>query len=330
MPTTRLLLGLVVMLPIIGGWCSYDVSQRSFGQKNSPQGTRKPACGCYVCGLSYESFDHGDDGCAGILAEDDCPSALRQMPAESRAAFCERVRTVRKFSSFKDACPGLASVCESSSSEPSTKRDCEPPVPWQTASSNSRTECKDIQSPQVNINQGVVSLAFCGYAVWSYVGRASDGQVDNAFNQRYQSALTKWVKARIGSRICCDKFQEAIREGRTCDPRVDVDCDGKPNGSDSVWSSEVGALLPDINIFKRAEGAPFDPFPPGLDPDDPNFMPSHDKCDCKWELMKGTLTCSPDGKQSHIYQAKWRCPVTGDELFTRKEAPASAPCSKPN
>jgi hypothetical protein len=91
------------------------------------------------------------------------------------------------------------------------KKDCEPLPPWQNAASNSRTECKDIQSPQVSVNQGIVSLAFCGYTVWSYVGRGSDGQVDNAFNQQYQSALTKWVKARIGSRICCDKFQDAIQ-----------------------------------------------------------------------------------------------------------------------
>ena len=329
MPTKRLLLGLVVLLPIIGGGSSYDFSQRSFGQQISPQGTRKPACGCYVCGPGYELFDDRDKGCAGILAEGDCPSALSQMPEESRAAFCQRVRTVRKFSSFKEACPGLASVCESSSSEPSTKRDCEPPVPWQTASSYSGTGCKDIQSPQVSVNQGVVSLAFCGYAVWSYVGRASDGQIDNAFNQRYQSTLTKWVKTQIGTRICCDKFQEAIQGHRSCDPRVDVDCDGKPNASDSVWSSEVGASLPDINIFKRAGGAAFDPFPPGFDPDDPSFMPSQDKCDCKWELMKGTLNCSPDGTQPHVYQAKWRCPATANELSTRKEAPANAPCSRP-
>lgn len=327
MPTTRLLLGLVVLLPIIGGWSSYDVSPRSLERQNSPQGTHKPACGCYVCGSSYELFDDRDKVCAGILTEDACPSALRQMPAESRAAFCQRVRTVRKFSSFKDACPGLASVCESS--EPPAKRDCEPPIPWQNASSSSRTGCRDIQSPQVSVNQGVVSLAFCGYAVWSYVGRASDGQVDNAFNKKYQSILTKWVKAQIGSRICCDRFQEAIQGGRSCDPRVDVDCDGKPNGSDSVWSREAGAALPDINIFTRPEGAAFDHFPPGLDPDNPNFMPSHDKCDCKWELMKGTLTCSPDGKRPHVYQAKWRCPAAGNELFTRKEAPARAPCSKP-
>lgn len=259
MLTTRLLLALVVALPIIGGWFSPDISQRSFAQQDFPQSTRKP---------------------------------------------------------------------ESGSTEPPPKKDCEPPTPWQNISSSFNPQCNDIQRPQVAINQGLVTLSFCGYVVWSFIGRTSDGQVDNAFNEQYRSALTRWVQSQVGSRICCDKFQEAIRKRQPCDPRVDVDCDGKQNGSDSVWSSKMGAPLPDINIFKKAEGSRIDRFPSGFDPDDQKFMPIQDKCDCKWELMWGTLTCSPDGKQTHSYQARWRCPSTGKEEFTRKEAPASAPCSK--
>jgi hypothetical protein len=212
---------------------------------------------------------------------------------------------------------------------PPSQKICEQPVPWQSLSSSSETLCKDIRSPQVSVNQGVVTLSFCGYPVWSYFGQAANGQVDEAFNEVYKASLAKWVKSQVGSRICCDRFQDASRKGQTCNPRVDVDCDGKPNGSDSLWSTEVGALLPDINIFRKAEGALIDRFPPGLDPDDPNFMPAADKCDCKWELVEGTLTCSPDAKQPHVYQARWRCQSTGNELFTRKEARANAPCSKP-
>lgn len=222
----------------------------------------------------------------------------------------------------------LASFCEPGSSEPRQK-DCAPRTPWRNASSSSKTQCNDIQSAQVSANEGVVSLSICGYAVWSYVGRTSDGQVDDAFSKEYQSILAKWVRVQIGSRICCEKFQEAIQTGQPCDPRVDVDCDGKPNGSDSVWSNEVRAPLPDINIFRRSASAEIDQFPPGLDPDDPNFMPPDEQCVCKWELAKGTLTCSSDGKQPHVYQTRWKCPATGNEVITRKEAPASAPCSKP-
>ncbi len=323
MLTTRLLLALVVTLPIIGGLFLSDFSPGSFGQQGNPP------CGCYVCGSSYELFDDRAKDCAGILAQDACSVALGRKRPESHAAFCQKVRTVRKFSSFKDSCPGLASICESGSTEPPAKKDCEPPTPWQNfSSSTSETRCNDIQSPQVSINQGVVTLTFCGYGVWSFIGRTSDGQVDNAFNEQYRSALARSVQSQVGSRICCDKFEEAIRTRQPCDPRVDVDCDGKQNGADSVRSSEMGASLPDINIFRTAEGAPIDRFPRGFDPDDPNFMPPYQKCDCKWELVKGTLTCGPDGKQPHVYQARWRCPATGNELVTRKEAPANAPCSR--
>jgi hypothetical protein len=39
----------------------------------------------------------------------------------------------------------------------------------------------------------------------------------------------------------------------------------------------TGASLPDINIFKRSEGAPVDRFPPGLDPDDPKLHAAYEK-----------------------------------------------------
>jgi len=77
-------------------------------------------------------------------------------------------------------------------------------------------------------------------------------------------------------------------------------------------------------------------FPPGLDPDDPNFLPESTardskgvgECACKWELVKGTLTCSPDGKKDHVYVANWRCPATGKEVMTTKYAKASARCKE--
>jgi len=133
------------------------------------------------------------------------------------------------------------------------------------------------------------------------------------------------VQVRVGSEICCKQFRAAERSGTPCNPVADLDCDGIPNQTDVV--SESGASFPDINnLFSRPEGAPIDPFPPGLDPDDPEFFPPADKCDCKWELVKGTLNCSPDGKQRHFYQARWRCPSTGNERFTRKYATPTTPC----
>jgi hypothetical protein len=141
----------------------------------------------------------------------------------------------------------------------------------------------------------------------------------------YTRALKDWIQQRIGSKICCSAYREAAKTKSPCDPTIDFDCDGKPDETDVV--SVNGDVFPDINnLFSKPEGAPIDPFPPGLDPDDADFLPPQDKCDCKWELVKGSLNCSPDGQQRHYYEARWKCPSTGNERYTRKYAPATAPC----
>jgi hemoglobin len=83
------------------------------GQQKFQDSSRKPACGCYVCGklIAVEFPDKASD-CAGILAEDACVRRLSDIPKEERAGFCQKVKAGGKFNSFKDSCPGFASVCE--------------------------------------------------------------------------------------------------------------------------------------------------------------------------------------------------------------------------
>ena len=85
----------------------------NFVQQNYPPSSRKPACGCYVCGklISVEFPDKAED-CAGILAEDACASQLADMSKEKRDGFCQKVKAAGKFTSFKDSCPGYAAVCQ--------------------------------------------------------------------------------------------------------------------------------------------------------------------------------------------------------------------------
>jgi hypothetical protein len=115
-----------------------------------------------------------------------------------------------------------------------------------------------------------------------------------------------------------------------------MDCDGKSNFED-FYDVDFSILelptltFPDIgSLFGRPEGAPIDPFPEGLNPDDADFLPPQDKCDCKWELTRGTLTCSQDGIRPHVYGATWKCPSTGNIKQTSKSAPATEPCDPPN
>ena len=75
-----------------------------------PEGSRKPACGCYVCGkLIAVNFD--DKDCAGILAESACGGRMASLPNTQRESFCQKVKTQVRFTSFKDSCPVLAPHC---------------------------------------------------------------------------------------------------------------------------------------------------------------------------------------------------------------------------
>ena len=301
------------------------------------QQVRLPGCACFVCGelhvqagkrganLPFNYLSLENPNCeAGILAESACPDVLSTMPREKVDNFCRRIKEGLKFTSFKDSCPVLAKACEPDGPAPPPEKKCEKPTPWFDPSSSSG--CKDMQAPEIKVASGDATVRLCGVTIFSYVERNRSTMSDSA----YAAALQNFLKSRIGSKVCCDKFWEAWKIGTGCLPPGDLDCDGIPNDRDSVaLNPSMPDALPDINIFRTPEGAPIDPFPEGLDPDDPNFFPPVEKCDCKWEMLKGTLTCSPDGKQKHVYQARWRCPSTGNEIFTRKEAAATAPCKTP-
>lgn len=273
-------------------------------------------CGCF-CGfeppyppvppVGYVIFN--SQPCTGILSADACRTELSNLPAAQLASVCDKVKASKNFKSFKQSCPVFAAFCP----EEKKSTDCEQPTPW---FGPPPAGCKDVQTPVVAISGNTVSLTVCGFPVFSQ-------PIQDELNRRAaMEVLKSGLKERIGSKVCCDKFREAAKSGQPCQPEVDIDCDGTADHRDVD-----SAGFPVINrIFTRAPGATIDPFPPGLDPDDTEFFPPQDKCDCKWQLVKGTLNCSPDKKQPHNYQARWRCPSTGNERFTRKEAPATAAC----
>ncbi len=212
-------------------------------------------------------------------------------------------------------------TCLGDDKKPESK--CEKPAPWFGEPSK---DCTDIQAPAVAVNAGAVTVSICGYPVFRH---APKGFTLPFELEAFRRVVAEAVQRSAGSKICCSKLRDAARTGMPCYPAVDIDCDGIPNATDVDTTTATGAAVPDIDIFTSPTGAPVDPFPAGLDPDDKEFFPPADLCDCKWELTKGTLNCSPDGKQPHFYQARWRCPSTGNERFTRKEAPPTAACTPP-
>lgn len=209
--------------------------------------------------------------------------------------------------------------------EPKRNEKCPPSVPWLDNSS----ACTERRPPWVAKRGNEIVVSICGHEVFR--GRLSDS--DRLLVEAYRSAVEGEIKAQAGSTFCCDTFRRSIASGVPCDPSKDLDCDGVPNQSDRYRSGE--AYYPDITVFTRAPGAKIDRFPTGLNPDDPDFLPNRaaresrnvGECPCKWELTKGELKCSRDGRERHVYLATWKCPVTGAEVITTKSVPASVPCS---
>jgi hypothetical protein len=265
--------------------------------------------------MGTKSICVGNCGGSGSVSLD---SGLAGLPASVSAGLRAKVD---KHQADAAAGNGSRLTCLADDVKPPSEKKCDKPVPWFDGSSG----CTDVQAPVVAINNGAATVSICGYPV--FVGTPPTIDQDLIIASLERDKIRDFLQQRLGSRICCTKLREAARSGKPCYPAVDIDCDGKPNQADTITAGPM--RYPDINAPFTKGAGPFDPFPPGLNPDDADFLPPQDKCDCKWELMKGTLNCSPDGKQNHFYQARWRCPSTGNERFTRKEAPPSAPCSKP-
>jgi hypothetical protein len=313
MKPVTLILTLVLAIFVVGGLGSTPSS----GQQQ--ESNRKPACGCYVCGLLLAvNFPNKDKNCVGILATDACPQEIAKMPAETRRAFCKEIKAKSKDGSL-DGCLILRHACETG--EDPLPEKCEPPrAPWLGPSS----DCKDVQTWQIEQRGSSVSVSMCGQTIFTNPNIGTDPM----FSTAYKTALRDQLRQTIGEKICCDKFRQATSTGTPCDPRKDVDCDGKPNSEDdSRAEPDSSTYFPTIEITTTAGGARVDTFPTGLSLDE--IYPDVESCkDCQWQLMKGELKCNlntPDGKQ-HVYQAKWKCPSTDVEVDTFKYAPATAPC----
>jgi hypothetical protein len=80
-------------------------------------GSRKPACGCYVCGKLI-AVTFGEKDCAGILSESACGERLANLPNKEREGFCQKIKAQVRFTSFKDSCPVYAPYCGPKTTDP--------------------------------------------------------------------------------------------------------------------------------------------------------------------------------------------------------------------
>lgn len=293
------------------------------GQQNFPESNRRPACTIF-CGdgtMNYIVLAKPPQCWGGPLPADNADEHYKELPKEARNVICQNLKPGKPSDASCPAFKALMATCGAAGPEKGGKETpkCEPPTPW----FGDAAGCKDVQAPKAVIGKGGVSLSICGLTVFTEPFLPDDSLGMTA----YAEVLKGEVEGKIGTRICCDSLRQASRTGIPCDPVKDFDCDGKLNAFDTY---NVGNIrYPDIDFFTSGSGSTIDELPFGLNPSDPGFMPPSDKCDCKWEMMKGTLTCSPDGRQPHVYEARWRCPSTGNQRFTRKTAAAAERCTAP-
>lgn len=318
----RMFLSFRILLLLLGTLFIVQEPPRSSGQERIPS-SRVPPCGCYVCGkLLAVNFPDKAPNCAGILATDACPIEMSAMPPEKRRAFCKELREKSSNKSL-DACLNLRGACEGD--EPLPPK-CEPAAPWFDPSS----DCTDVEKPKVAIVNGGVELSFCGLVAYRLVDK------DPLALSAYKAVLEGLATERVGSRVCCNKLRDAARTKSPCDPRSDIDCDGIPNQTDTTTTYLENNTLPQIDLYTIPNSSSVDPLPPGLNPDDPGFLPNSTardakgigECPCKWQLASGKLSCSLDGVSDHVYQATWKCPANGTEVMTTKRAKASTECRK--
>ena len=113
---------------VLAMFVALGLNQPTLGQQQPPT-NRKPACGCYVCGLLLAvEFPNKDPQCYGILAEDACPEQLAQLPADTRAAFCQQLKAKSKDKSLS-TCPALQKACEVTPGTPSNQAFVAPQSP---------------------------------------------------------------------------------------------------------------------------------------------------------------------------------------------------------
>jgi hypothetical protein len=241
-----------------------------------------------------------------IGASRHCDDYMRNGPREVRTSICRQLRQ------GGGVCTELAQYCSPEDRKPPDIK-CEKPTPWFDTS-----DCPDVQKTLLKIDKrsASVNITMCGSVVGSFwLPRNSGPEVwerIRAENEPY------WPR-----QVCCTKFRQAVRSGMPCNPRKDLDCDGKPNDADNRPEE-----------YRIPADASIDRFPPNFNVLDPDFLPHSTgraskgvgDCPCKWELVTGKLICSPDGKQPHEYRATFRCPSTKAEVSTVKTAPATAPC----
>jgi hypothetical protein len=157
-------------------------------------------------------------------------------------------------------------------------------------------DCKNLQNLEIKILSDQVTASACGRVL---LRRHSESR----------AALEKTAQAlreKAPVKICCDRLSPDEMAGQD---EIGGSFLGFPDGE------FVTDAYSDLDLYTNADKATVDGFPQGLRI--PHVLPDVSCPGCKWELLKGELKCNSHGRNSGLfwYEATWRCPKTGVEVF---------------
>lgn len=279
------------------------------GQGRQPSSGQQVQTADLICCMTFVKVP-GD----WRIARHDCENFMA-IP-EQRESICDQLRNKGV------PCP---SYCPPKKDQPPTPKPnkCEPPPPetnnppWL----NKDLPCRDWQQARISWSQTRASnmdLSFtidiCGEVIrYRYPGGGRPERMPP------------------GSRsfdVCCDSWRNAANTGSPCDARLDIDCDGDLNDSDTMAEYSGRAREPDDFVTNSPLGG----LPFGKDLY--KFMPGASGCkDCKWELVRVEYECKNVAAPirsanrpgmafdaTYKYKATWKCPSNGQTRETNDVA----------
>lgn len=299
---TRFLICFSILVVAIGAIFLARYSQPSAGQQNFPEPNRKPACTIF-CGdstMNYVVLANPPACWGGPLPAGSAGDRYKDWSKEDRKAICQNLRSAGRTDSSCPSFKTLVAACEQDGygtpkDQPPPTSKCDPPAEGSEDGPWNRADCKDFQDISFRLTGRALVASACGLVL--------------ARNERADSLMMEAMRAAWPTKICCDKLRGP--RNTPCDYSVDLDCDGTPNLRDDTPDNYGG----EETFYTIPRGTTYDPLPKGLRLS--QLLPDI-ACDgCKWELVKGEKKCTARSGGTGIfwYEATWRCPKTGMEVW---------------
>lgn len=286
------------LVMIIGAIFLAGKPQPSSGQRMSEiPPNRKPACTIFCGDGSFNTIELAKPPACwgGPLPAGNAGDHFKQLPEESQNTICQNLKSAGRTGSSCPSFKSLMAACGGRENPPGDpKQECDPPAAGSEDGPWNRADCKNFQDVLFRRTGRSIVVSACGQVLGKSQGDA---------------LVMEAMRAAWPKKICCDKLSGP--RNTPCDYSTDLDCDGTPNGRDDIPDNYGG----EESFYTIPPGTTYDPLPKGLRLS--QLLPDIACNGCKWELVKGEKKCTARSSGTGIfwYEATWRCPKTGMEVW---------------